>query len=107
MEASALLTKPAKQDESFWKHHHEILKSSGMKRIDYCNQNNLNYDRFGHWISRWNRFKNNSSSLVSVRLKSSESLLKMKTLCTLDLKNGCCLKIHDSEELTIILERMR
>jgi hypothetical protein len=105
MEASTELTKSI-ENEAFWQRHHELLKSSGMKRSDYCHQNNLNYDRFGYWISRWNRFKTDGSSveLVSVKVKSTEPV-QSKILCTLDLKNGSCLKIHHSEALAMILER--
>lgn len=105
MEASNPLLKPA-ENEAFWKHHHELLKSSGMKRTDYCREHHLNYDRFGYWISRWNRLKNdnNTLGLVSVKLKSDEAPLQTKILCTLDLKYGNSLKIHDSEALAIVLE---
>src|SRR6185437_11582433 len=43
------------ENEAFWKHHYEQQKLSGMRRSAYCNQNNLNYDRFGYWICKWNR----------------------------------------------------
>jgi hypothetical protein len=104
MEASTELTKSI--NEEFWRHHYELLKTSGMKRSDYCHENKLNYDRFGYWISRWNRFKKSEDSigLVSVKLKSNEPI-QSKILCTLDLKNGSCLKIHHFEALEMILER--
>src|ERR1700726_2329512 len=95
------------QNEAFWKHQYELLQSSGMKRSDYCRQNNLNYDRFGYWICRLNRFKNERNELVSIKLKSNEPLSETKTLCTLSLNNGHFLKIHDSTALAIILERYR
>jgi hypothetical protein len=108
MEASALLSKPV-ENETFWKRHHEAQKSSGMKRTDYCREHNLNYDRFGYWISRWNQLKNDSGAigLVSVKLKSNESSSQTKILCTLDLKNGNSLRIHDSEALAAILNWSR
>ncbi len=99
-------TTPPIQNEAFWKHHHKLLESSGMKRSDYCHKNNLNYTRFGYWISRWNRFKKEKEpvELVSVKLKPNEQT-QTRILCTLDLKNGNCLKIHSSEALAILLER--
>jgi hypothetical protein len=105
MEASTELKKSI-GNEAFWQHHHELLKSSGMKRSEYCHKNDLNYDQFGYWISRWNRLKKNGDpiELVSVKLKSNEPA-QSKILCTLDLKNGGCLKIHHSEALAMILER--
>jgi hypothetical protein len=107
MEASNIPPSKREENEAFWKHHHELLKSSGMKRSDYCRENNLSYDRFGYWISCWNRFKKvkDPIKLVDVRLKPNESSSLTKILCTLDLKNGHSLKIYDPEVLTIILER--
>jgi hypothetical protein len=104
MEASPSLSKPV-ENEEFWKNHHELQKSSRMKRTDYCRKHNLNYDRFGYWINRWNRLKNENSTigLVSVKIKSNESPSQIKILCTLDLKDGNSLKIHDSEALAVIL----
>jgi hypothetical protein len=101
------LSTSAIENEAFWKHHHEIQKSSGMRRSDYCREHSLNYHRFGYWISRWNRVKNDNQciNLVSVKLKSDETLEKQKILCSLNLKNGNILKIHDTEAFAIILER--
>jgi len=45
MEASTELKKSI-GNEAFWQHHHELLKSSGMKRSEYCHKNDLNYDRW-------------------------------------------------------------
>ena len=90
MEANHTSLKPPIENEAFWKHHHELFKSSGMKRSDYCRENNLNYMRFGYWINRWNRFKNDKEpiGLISVKLKSDELPAKQKILCTLNLKDG-------------------
>ena len=106
MEASKIPSSKQVENEAFWKHHHELLKSSKMKRSEYCRENNLNYDRFGYWINRWNQFKKVKGpiKLVNVKLKSNESSSQIKILCTLDLKNGHSLKIYDPEVLTIILE---
>ena len=78
-----------------------------MRRSAYCNQNNLNYDRFGYWICKWNRNQHTNDGLISVKLKSttSESSDSVLPLCILDLKNGTHLKIYDSKVLEIIFER--
>lgn len=91
--------------ETFWKEHYDILKSSGIKRTEYCRQNHLNYDRFGYWISRLNQIKNKSSELIPIKLKSNELSNEKKTLCTLILHNDSSLEIHESSALTLILER--
>src|ERR1700733_13607236 len=109
MEASNKSTSKRVENEEFWQHHHKLLKSNGMKRSSYCRENNLNYDRFGYWINRWNKLKNDKApiKLVGVTLKSTESSSQTKLLCALDLKNGHSLKIYDSEVLAIILDCSR
>lgn len=91
----------AVEDESFWRQHYESQKSSGHSRADYCRHNKLNYDRFGYWIHKW-KYQN---KLIPIKLKSSSEIILQPMLCTLELRNGCCLKIHDVKALDIILEK--
>jgi len=93
------------ENETFWKRHYELQKSSGITRVNYCRQNNLNYDRFGYWISRWNKFRREGNELVSVKLKSATEPHPQSILCTIELKNGYFLKIHDAHSLSVILEK--
>lgn len=95
------------ENEAFWKHHFQILKSTGMRRSQYCHQHNLNYDRFGYWISRWNKLKKNNNELVGIKIKPELPSSEIKILCTITFSNGACLKIHDSTALEFILERYR
>lgn len=96
------------ENEAFWQHHYSLLKSSGLSRVDYCRENNLNYDHFGYRISKWNKSQpiDNNNELVSVKLKPMNESFNSSILCTLDLKSGHSLKIHDSETLMIILEKV-
>lgn len=104
MEANNELQSKPIENEAFWKNHHALQKSSGLTRVEYCRKHDLNYDRFGYWISRWNRFKVEKNNLVSVKLKSSEPTPK-SLLCTLELKNGCSIKIHDAYAFSVILDK--
>lgn len=92
------------ENEAFWRQHYESQKSSGLSRTTYCRQYDLNYDRFGYWISKWNH--SHSDKLISVKLKAvTTATSETTTLCTLNLKNGYSLKIHDAQALVVILER--
>lgn len=91
------------ENETFWRQHYESQKSSGLSRTAYCRQYDLNYDRFGYWISKWNH--SHSDKLVSVKLKAVTTATLETTLCTLNLKNGYSLRIHDAQALVVILER--
>jgi hypothetical protein len=93
---------PIDKDE-FWRKHHEAQQSSGLPRTMYCRQHRINYRHFARWI---NKQKNHiDNGLISVKLISDVLPVSQKTLCTLDLKNGHSLKIHDTQALTLILER--
>jgi hypothetical protein len=90
------------EDEFFWKRHVELHQSSGLTRTKYCRLNNVNYDRFGYWLSK---FARQSSSLVAVKLKAEDVSIRQATLCTLNLSNGRILQIHDQHTLFAILEK--
>jgi hypothetical protein len=93
-----------KENQVFWQQHYESLKLSKLSRLDYCRQHGLNYDRFGYWISKWNRSP--SEKLISVKLKSTiEPATEKVIICALDLKNGNSLKVYDVKVLLIILEK--
>lgn len=92
------------EDEAFWKNHAKLHQASGLTRVEYCRLNNVHYDRFTYWIGKQ---KNPPSALVAVKLKSANELSTPALLCTLDFKNGYCLKIHDKQALLAILEKLR
>jgi hypothetical protein len=93
------------EKEQFWKEHTRIQKESGLSKIAYCRQHELNYARFCYWLRKW---KSTPPKLVPIKLKSDEkqfpaNALTTPLLCTLALKNGNVLKIHDKEVLPLIL----
>lgn len=93
------------ENEEFWQHHDPLHRASELSRAAYCHQHNLNYFRFCHWIKR-SRQNQSVKKLVSVKLKPATDHDIQKTLCTLELSSGRCLKIYDTEALSFILERM-
>ena len=101
MKSQAKLQSKSVENEEFWKQHYESLKASGILRSVYCRQHNLNYDRFGYWIGKWNN--NHADKLITVKLKSQDSITEPSILCTLELKQGHRLKIYDIQTLMSIL----
>lgn len=91
------------ENESFWKHHLELQKASGLTRAEYCRNHEINYARFGYWLSKWSC---ETSSLVAVKLKLPEESPGTLVHCTLNFSKGYFLKIHTIEALSYILERM-
>ncbi len=97
------LTQSVIEDEEFWKRHAEFYNESGLTRKEYSRLHNVNYHRFGYWLGKVQQGR--SHSLVSVKLKSSDETPAQPTLCTLYLKSGHLLKIHDVQSLVVILEK--
>lgn len=92
------------ENEAFWKHHLESQRTSRLSRAKYCREHQLDYDRFGYWISKWS--KQSSSSLVSVKLKQTNAVVQQATLCTLTLPTGHLLHIHGLDVLDHLLEKL-
>lgn len=99
------LSTPIKEDEAFWKHHVSSQKTSGLTRKQYSEAHHINYHRFGYWIKKYSA-QVQPSSFVSVQVKSPIEASNLPTLCTLHLKNGVCLNIHDKDVISTLLERM-
>ena len=100
---------PIQKDEAFWKNHYSTQQASGLSRADYCRKHTINYDNFTHWIGRWRI--NQRDTLIPIKIKSPFAIQSVdlsnpsKTLCTLDLKNGHRLRVHDSSALLMLLDR--
>lgn len=103
----AISTPTPIENDEFWRHHNQTYKTTGLTRKNYCRQNQLNYDRFGYWIKKQLRSKNQSTKLVSIKVKPESQPAAMQSiLCTLNLNGGYCLRIYDINALSVILDRM-
>ncbi|EKD73661.1 MAG: hypothetical protein ACD_45C00230G0003 [uncultured bacterium] len=94
------------ENEQFWQNHNKLQKASDLSRAAYCRQHGLNYYRFCYWAKR-SRQNCSVNKLVSVKLKPMTNQGIQNILCTFELGNGRCLKIHDTQALSFILERIR
>lgn len=101
-------------NEEFCKKHLSLQRESSLSRKKYCKGNNINYTQFSYWLRKFSLIDNPTipderpSPLMAIKLKAgSESLPRpAEAICTLGFKNGCLLKIHTMEALSVILERM-
>lgn len=101
-------TKNITTPEQFFKEHAVKLKNSGLSRSAYCRKHQLNYGHFTYWLSKE---KKATRHLVPVKLNqstavSSFSSIVAPVLCTLTLKNGSVLHIHDKGILPLILSAL-
>ena len=100
MEATTKLSlSKSTEKEVFWKGHYQSLKISRMSRAGYCKKHHLNYHQFNYWVKKWNKNK-----LIPVKIKAEIDSSLQNILCTVALKNGLSLKIHDTKALSFILE---
>lgn len=103
--------KPGKNSivqEQFWKEHASKQRESGLSVSGYCRKHQLNYDRFYYWLRK---NKPSVPRLLPIKISqpvepSSSNRDTAPVLCTLTLKNGGILQIHDKNVLPLILSRL-
>src|SRR3990167_9312762 len=92
--------------EQYWKEHIAKQKESGLLVTAYCRQHQLNYDRFYYWVRKEKRV---APRLIPIELKSeaidnaSAIVMTPPVLCTLTLKSGGVLAIHDKGAIPLVL----
>ncbi len=84
-------TKVVESLELFWCKHIELKNASGLTGAEYCRQNGLVIHQLYYWVSRL-KPQHQSSSFIPVKLNSVVSPL---VLCSIELKNGQQLRVHD------------
>lgn len=94
--------------EHFWKEHAAKQKTSGLSISGYCRKHQLNYDRFYYWLRKE---KQTTPKLVPIKINQSSApsvsnSITTPVLCTLTLKHGGVLQIHDKNALSLILSRL-
>jgi len=97
--------------EQYWKEHLAKQKQSGLPAAVYCRQYQLNYDRFYYWIRKERR---SAPRLIPIELKSPVTTDSVSTrtilppvLCTLTLRDGSVLIIHDKRSIPLVLSALR
>lgn len=109
------------EDENFWKQHIATIPGSGLTKAAYCKSNAINYGRLFYWIKKLsspqkilskkisNKDNDNSASLIMpllpVQLKTEPDNTRNDIHCSISLKNGSTMHIHDQQSLLIILEK--
>lgn len=86
-----------------WQQHVTAYRNGKLSRVAYCKLHNIRYHQFGYWIKKYKP----RSNLIPVRIeqKPQEELSRtaLAVLCTLQLKPGVLLKIHDLKALPAVL----
>ena len=86
-----------------WQQHVTAYRNGKLSRAAYCKLHNIRYHQFGYWIKKYKSTPN----LIPVRIEPKPAEASYPTaltvLCTLQLKQGSVLKIHDLNALKMIL----
>ncbi len=101
-------TKKSAMQEQFFKEHATKQKDSGLSRLSYCQKHQLNYDHFNYWFRKE---KKGMQRLAPVKLRqpvepTSFTSISAAVLCTLTLRSGSVLQIHDKGILPLILSAL-
>ncbi len=99
------IAKQTTEDKKFWQKHIAAHAASGISKIAYCRINQVDHARFTYW-SKKESLTHAASPLVAVKLQSVSAASSNMPLCTLTMKNGCCLSVHDERVLSLILDKL-
>lgn len=97
-------------DEQYWKEHLAKQRKSGLPVSVYCREHQLNYDRFYYWIRKEKRI---TPRLIPIEIQAvaAEKVSAVRTeapvLCTLTLRSGNVLAIHDQDIIPLVLSAVR
>ena len=89
--------------EQFWNEHIKLRHASSLSRAEYCRQHGIICSQFSYWEHKLKSCGSGFSSLLPVKLNPdnitpSDAEIK----CTLKLKGGHELKIHDEGVLPLL-----
>lgn len=95
------------EDTAFWQRHIHAQAESQLSKSAYCHLHQVDYGRFIYWSGKAAADSRGSPKpgLVKVKLAADESL-SAGVLCTLPLKRGGCLHIHDVRALNFIFDKL-
>lgn len=83
---------PQEQKE-FYRKHIKLKVESGLPRTDYCKLHGLNYSEFGDYEREL--ASNNEFLPIKLVASNDEFQSKPQALCSIILKSGAELKVHD------------
>lgn len=81
------------EQEEFYRKHIKLKVESGLPRTDYCKLHGLNYSEFGDY----ERALASGNEFLPIKLVASDDKFQSKpqALCSIILKSGAEVKVHD------------
>ena len=77
------------QKRQSWQAHDEACRKSGLTRVEYCNQHNLNVKTFAYWRQRIKK------GAVPVRLVQLPTAVQQPPTAVRLVVNGCSIEVAE------------
>ena len=97
-----------RQNEQFWIEQIKLKRESGLSRAAYCKKHDLSYHTFAYWEQK--KAMRKTSQLLPVKLiqpHDANTEAKSKILCSVLLKSGHKLKVHDQSMLPMLISMLK
>ena len=92
----------------YWNEQIKLKQKSGLSIAAYCREHGINCSNFYYWESKLKSAKPKFPQLLPVKVNSGGHVLHpMDTKCTLKLKGGHELKVHDQSVLPLLISLLR
>ena len=93
--------------ELYWTEQIKLKRMSGLSRAAYCKRSNISYHKLAYWEQKLAQTIM-PAELLPIKLSTPQSpaVQQTQTLCTLLLKSGAKLKVHNATILPIILSAL-
>ncbi len=92
----------------YWSEQIRLKRAGGLSSAAYCREHGINCNNFYYWESKLNSAKPKCPQLLPVKVNSGGHIPHpMDTKCTLKLKGGHELKVHDQSLLPLLISLLR
>lgn len=99
-----------KSPELFWREHIQLKQESGLSGAAYCRQHELLCHQLYYWESKFKLQSEAVAPFIAIKLQpraaNHPTPEAVRTVCSLELKNGLQLKIHDPIVLPLLISLM-
>ena len=91
---------------TFWEQQLSAFHASNLSRKAFCIKHSLAYYQFQYWYRRINAKKSSSTPPPLLPIKITKESMSQNALCTLELRGGHRLVIHETNALRFLLEQL-
>ena len=104
LESSPHIASKPQKDRQFWNEHIKLKQESGLSRAAYCRKYGIVCGQFGYWENKLKSAQPELSQLLPIKLNLDNAASHhIETKCTIALKSGHKLKVHDHSILPLLI----